>query len=206
MGAMNPITEQEFYRIRSDTTGADPGTPSWASTENQATRTNVDVTSGDQTRRIRFTIANTGTAAENGQFELYVNKNSTSYARVETSGTVGVLLSSAASSSADQTALTTANFQLTAGTGTAVDGAYDDGVTDVGVGTNLSNGDNFELEFGLNFVAADLADGDTFDFRVYVGGAALDTYDANATAIMDITKPAPSGHPRAFDHLAMMGH
>jgi hypothetical protein len=183
---MNPFLEQNYYRIRDDTTAADPGTPNWITTENQSTREVIDV---DTTFRIRFVVSNTGTGAANSPYQLYVNKNSTSYVAVTASSTGGAQ-SADASSSADALALTTGNFQLTAGTGTAAAGEYDEtGETNA----NIANGNYVELEFGVTIPAADVADGDTLDFRVYYNGAAMDQYDANATALVEVNEVAPTG-------------
>ena len=180
MGAMNPFNEQNFFRIRDDSTAADPGTPNWISTENQSTAVVIDA---DTNFRIRFVVSNSGTANSTSDFGLYVNKNSTSYAAVTASSSN--VQAADASSSADATALTTSNFQLTAGTGTAANGEYsEDGVA----GANLSNGDYFEVEFGVTIISGDVADGDTLDFRVYYGGSAMDQYDTNATPRVEVNE------------------
>jgi hypothetical protein len=184
MGAMNPFLVQDYYRIRDDT-GAVTGTPNWVSTENQSTRTDFNVSSGDVTFRIRIVCSNTGAANANSPYALYVSKNSGAYAAATTGSTSGVHLSSAASSSADAAAIATGSFVLTAGTGVATAGEYDDSGQ---VDANLPYGDYFELEFGLNLDSANLSDGDTFDFRVYYNGAAFDSYATNATALVSVTK------------------
>ncbi len=170
MTAMNPVNEQEHYRTRDDTTAADPGTPTWITTEDQSAAEVIDT---DKDFRIRFVIANTGDAIANADWTLRVSKNSGSY-NVITTTSADVQSSSTASSSADDTTLTTANFQLTAGTGTAAIGQYDENGA---LPVNLSAGDFFEIEWGLTIVDADVNDADTLDFRVYYNSAALDVYD-----------------------------
>ncbi len=174
MTTMNPFTVQEHYRIRDDTTAADPGTPNWITTEDQSASETIAT---DTTFRIRFVVANTGDANANSPYQLFVSKNGGSYGAVTTSSTGGAQ-SADAGSSADALALTAGNFQLTAGTGSAVNGEYDEtGEVDA----NLGGGDYNELEFGVTIPAADVADADTLDFRVYYNGAAMDQYDANTT-------------------------
>ena len=63
MGGMNPFTEQNFYRIRSDTNDPDGGTRTWETTENQTSR--LLAAPGDA-YTIRFVISNTGAAQETG--------------------------------------------------------------------------------------------------------------------------------------------
>jgi hypothetical protein len=175
--------EQEFYRIRDDTTAANPGTPNWITTENQSTREVIDV---DKTFRIRFVIANTGTAnATNKTFQPYFKLGAASYAAV---GAATAVKYADAGSSTDGDTLTTANFQLTAGTGTASNGEYDENGT---TGTNTVAQDDYtEFEFGLEIDGASVSDADTIDIRVYMDDAQLDTYDTNATAIIEVNKAA----------------
>ena len=174
MGAMNPFLVQDHYRTRSDTTAADPGTPVWETTEDQSA--SLDWTTGI-TFRIRFVISNTGDGGATPNFNLFLSKEGGAYAAITTSSTNGVQAADA-SSSADNTTLTTGNFQLTAGTGSATNGNYsEDGI----IGTNLTNGDFFELEYGLTIIQGDVNEDDTLDFRVYTATSAFDTYATNAT-------------------------
>lgn len=81
MGGVTPTIEQEYARIRSDTTVADPGTPTWETTENQGAALSWETAT---TFRIRFVIANTGTGAGNSPYQIYVSKNSGAYAPITT--------------------------------------------------------------------------------------------------------------------------
>lgn len=170
MGAMNPFLVQDHFRIRDDNTAADPGTPNWITTEDQGT---AEVINTATMFRIRFVISNTGAANATSNFDLYVSKNGGSYAAVTTTSSNVQAVDGGDASSADATVLSTGNFQLTAGTGTAAAGEYDE---DGSVGANLSNGDYFEVEYCVSIVYADVADADTLDFRVYYNGAAMDSY------------------------------
>ena len=164
----DPFTIQHFYRTRSDTSAAENGTPVWETTENQSAALSWSTAT---TFRIRFVLDNTGAMSENGQFVLRVNKNSSSYVAIST--TSADVQSADASSSSDGETLTVANFELTAGTGTGADGDYDEAGS---IDTNIASGGFFELEWGLTIVDADVTAGDTLDFRIYAGGAALDDY------------------------------
>jgi hypothetical protein len=188
MTAMNPFLVQDHSRIRSDTTAADPGTPVWETTIDQAAALDWPT---DTTFRIRFVVSNTGDAVANSPYQIYVSKNSAAYAAVTT--TSSNVQSADASSSADALALTTGNFQLTAGTGTATNGEYDEtGETNA----NLGNGDYFELEFGLTIVDADVSPGNTLDFQVYYNGAAMDSYSHTPRVTVEaqgVTRDPPAG-------------
>lgn len=182
MGQMNPFLVQDHFRIRDDNTAADPGTPNWITTEDQGT---AEVINTATMFRIRFVISNTGAANATSNFDLYVSKNSGSYAAVTTTSNNVQAVDAGDSSSADATALSTGNFQLTAGTGTAAAGEYDE---DGSVGANLSNGNYFEVEYCVSIVYADVADADTLDFRVYYNGAAMDSY--SVTPRVEVNKTA----------------
>jgi len=168
-GGMVPVIEQEHFRIRTDGTAADPGTPTWLAAED----TNGTLTvSGNTNVRIRFVVAETAGNAANSDYSIYYSKNAGSYLAV--SGSSSNVQFADASTSADGTALTTANYQLTAGTGTAANGEYSE---DAVVSTNITGNNYVEQEYGLVIIDADVANNDTLDFRVYYNGAAADVYD-----------------------------
>ena len=183
-GGMAAVIEQEHYRIRNDNTGADPGTPNWISTEDQATRTVIDV---DTMFRIRFVIANTGDANANATYALYFSHEGGTYTAVAASGTA--VITADATTPTDADTLTTANFQLSAGTGTAANGEYDENNS---ISNNLAAGDYTEFEYCVQLnSSAGIADGDTFDFKVYYDGAEPDVTDF--TALVEANKPAITG-------------
>ena len=174
---MNPRFDQVNFRVRSDTNTADGGTPTWISTENQATNIVIDV---DTTFRVRFVVQNDGTANTNDTLSLYAAKNGGAYTIVSTARNDG-LKSADASTDADSTSIATGNFVLTAGAGTAAAGVYDES----GSETLVVNSDTYtEIEFGLTIDSAQVNDGDYFDLRIYsdADGGAL-------TAFTDMTSP-----------------
>lgn len=181
MTTMTPTFEQEHYRIRSDANSANGGTPTWSSTEDQGTRTVINV---DTNFRIRFTIANTGTGGSTPSFSVYYSRNGGAYTEVTASSTHVKVAD--ASSDADGQQITTGNFLLTAGTGTGVAGQYDE---DGAISLNLNNGNFTELEFGMTIDAAGVNDADTLDFRVYQNDTALNVYDV--TALVEVQKAGP---------------
>jgi len=183
MTAMVAVYEQEHYRIRDDTTTPDGGTPNWISDEDQATRTSIG-TGG--TFRIRFTIANTGNANTTPSFSVYYSYEGGTYTEVTATSTHVQVAD--ASVAADGLAIATGNFVLTAGTGTARAGEYDeDGAL---TGNVLNAGDYSEVEYGLTIINTAVNDLDTLDFRVYQDDTAFDVYDTTALVIVD--KPAVS--------------
>ena len=168
----SPFNIQEIYRIRDDTTAAEAGTPNWVTTEDQDPSGSPLSWNTATTFRIRFVQANTGAGNANAAWTLRVNKNSTSYVLITTSS--ADVQSVDAGSDVDATVLTTANFELTAGTGSAVSGEYDEDGT---INTNTGSGGFTEFEWGLTIVDADVDDGDTLDFQIFYNGAALDQVD-----------------------------
>jgi hypothetical protein len=91
----------------------------WAAAEN----TSWTPSDLSQKFRLRFTINSTGTTATaSSAWQLYVSRNGGTYAPVTT--TSAFVQAADASSSADETAITT--NQLTAGSGTRVNGVYDE--------------------------------------------------------------------------------
>ena len=173
-GGMAPLMEQEHFRVRNDTTAATSGgTPNWISTEDQATNIVVDP---GQTFRIRFVAANSGTAQSSNLQQLYVSKNGGAY--VFLGSQTDIEADAAASSSSSGTTLTaTTDFLLTAGTGTAIDGDYQEfGST----GLRIADGEYTEIEFGL-IVNNGLVAGDEYSFRLYDNGTAYDNFDFTPT-------------------------
>ena len=122
--------------------------------------------------RIRFTLQTTGTSgsAAASTENLFVSKNAGAYVAI--GGTSGILPSATASSSADETAITTA--QLSLPSGVFVNGIYDSsGATN---SLTIPRGDYTEIEFGVKIDPANSAFGNTFDFRVYRGASVQSLY------------------------------
>jgi hypothetical protein len=193
---MNPVWEQEYYRLRSDETAADPGTPVWISTVNQATRTNIAL---DTLFRVRFVVANTSGNNGTATFSLYASHNSGTYTEVAASGTA--VITADATTPTDADALTTANFQLTAGTGTAVNGQYDENNSIASFALNKNSYTEFEFCVQLNSAVVSVTD--TIDLRVYADDAAFDggggSYDTNATAIITAITAPHTAEPGVVD-------
>src|ERR1043165_5688212 len=111
---------QAHARFRSDTSGVD-ATPTWLA--NEDTNYTADLTGGNLTLRVRFSVQENGTSSGSSNWTLRLSKNGGAYSAV-TTATTSVKSDSAASSSADETAVTVA--RLTAGTGSFINGLYDE--------------------------------------------------------------------------------
>jgi len=165
----SPNLNQVHYRIRTDT-GAVDATPTWAAAEDTSISLAVETNF-----RIRFVVQNTGTADSSTPFILRVSKNGGAYTAVTTtSGATLGAQSADASTSTDGTIIAPANYRLTAGAGTLLgNGHYDEnGSLSLAVGF----GGYRELECGLILKTAGTANGNTFDFRIYINTTAFTTY------------------------------
>lgn len=184
MTAMNPKLVQDHYRIRTDTNTPDGGTPTWAGDEDSGTRV---VISTGTTFRVRFVVSNTGNANLSTTFSLYYSLQGGAYTEITASTPVQY---ADASTVADDTTIATGNFVLTAGTGTASAGTYDENNA---IGQSLNSGDYTEVEFGLTIDAAQVADTNTIDLRVYESDTAFpDMTDPGSytnTAIIEVNEP-----------------
>jgi hypothetical protein len=167
---------QDHYRVRRDNATVN-GTPTWLAAEDSTT----GVWPGyDVPFCIRFVLSNTGTAASGNIIPRY-SHNGGAYTAITTSSSV--VRSVDVSVDADATAIPTANFLLTAGTGVAADGATDEG----GSNTAVTNGNYKEHEFSFLIRSEDVADGDTIAFRLYNGTSAFTTYSVTPTITADAT-------------------
>jgi len=157
------VYNQDHFRIRTDATAAQGGTPVWAAAQD----VNASLTVGTNFR-IRFAISNTGTAGTTHTHTINASRNSGAYAAVTTVTTPAQSVDATAGASADNSAITT---QLLTGVGTFAGlGNYDStGVTGTYI---MGAGACYEDEYGLVITAA-ASIGDTFDFEVFVGGIAL---------------------------------
>lgn len=165
----SPTLNQVRFRVRIDGGNADTVVPTWAAAEDTSVSYRIE-----DTFRLRFTVNNTGAAAGAGPFILRVSKNAGAYTAVTTSSGASLGAQSVdASISADEATLATANFRLTAGTGTALAGKYDE----TGSATlSLTNAFYSELEYGVILKATGAAVANTFDFRIYNSTTAFTTY------------------------------
>ena len=189
-GGMAAIFEQEHFRVRSDTTTPQSGgTPTWISTEDQASNVLVPP---DTTFRVRFAIANTGDSnAENNVF-LGWNRNGTGWTVMSAGGQLIEPSTAASTVTAPVDIVATGDFLLTAGTGTAIDGQYTESNF---AQCRLSPGERSEVEFGLILDGAQVNGGDTIELRVYNGiSTPPDVVDHVLTIEVDAAKTA-SGSP-----------
>jgi hypothetical protein len=165
------------YRFRTDA-GAVEDTPTWGAAENTTYAPGVD-----SPFRLRVGLDNTGTASGNVQYRIRYRVKEPggafgAYASASTTS-AHVRTSTAASSSGDNAALSTA--RLTAGGGSWVNGQYDNnGVT---ANINLTAGNHSEVEYGLILNGADFTVAGTYDieFRVYNNVTELNGYTVTAT-------------------------
>jgi hypothetical protein len=190
---------QQNFRIRTDATKAQAGTPVWAAAQN--VQWNVVP---DTAFRIRFSVADTGTTAASSQaYSLFVSKNGGAFAQVpSTASTNPVFCTDAtAGASLNNSAITTS--LLTGNTGTFLNvGVYNDTGTTSAFAITASH--YVELEFGLKFQSGQVTNGDTFAFRVYQpSSVALNTY-TNTPSLVVYTY-APKNTPKRPDNAVFGG-
>lgn len=165
-------THQDHYRIRSDTTGFNPGTPIWQTTQDQATPLNWPEALAF---RIRFTVSNTGTTNTSiNPWSIWVSRNGGAYSQVTTTS-AAVRMDPTASTDVGSVTLSSTQRLLTAGTGTAANGLATDDNNATGA-LRLSASTYCEFEFGMRLVLGGVNDNDTLDFRVRFNGAVLNSY------------------------------
>lgn len=172
-----PNASQDHFRFRSDTGTVDNASPTWLAAED----TNITMAATSVPFRLRIVVSNNSGATANFTVgRLAWSKNGGSYSTM--SATTGVTFNSSASSDADATAVTTANFRLTAGAGAAGArklGSYDEnGAIVVSLTSTI---EYTEVEFGLSLFTADFVDGDTLDFRVVGSGTGVPLQTYNVT-------------------------
>jgi hypothetical protein len=168
-GGMPVETQNDRYAF-----GDDDGSESAHSLDTENTpRTAQDL---DTNFTIRIQIAETGGGSANITPTLYCSYESGTYTAVTTTSSASMpcRLVDDANSRADNEATTE---RLTAGAGSWQAGEYDDGQTDVG-GDTISGltSEYTEVEFMIELDSTYATDGETFDFRVYNGTAAFDSY------------------------------
>lgn len=175
---MNHGLVQDHFRVRTDTNTPDGGTPTWAAAED--TDVSLDV---DTTFRVRFVVSCTGGTNFNDDLRLYYALDTGggfgSFAAADSS-TTPVQFDTAASTvdAATGFGVASANFLLTAGTGTVTDGAYDEAqpITDT-AGSNvvIQDGRYTEIEVGLSLDSANINNGDKVQLRLYDGNGGSPT-------------------------------
>ena len=173
-----PLTNQEIYRWRDDD-GTDETDATWLEIANLTH--DFDIDGGNVQARLRFSVAENGGADENSRtYPIEFNINGGGWNSL-TGATTGCIFfgSTKLTNNSDTT-------EQLAGAGTfqgTNGGQCEDGVVDAFV---LLASADAEFEYTIEFVAADLANNDSIDFRV----AILDGYTVTANAT--ITKSAAS--------------
>lgn len=163
---------QFSFRVRTDATAAQGGTPVWGAA--QSTNFNIAV---DTPFRIRFCFESTGssgTAAASIQ-SIFYSLNSGAYAQVPSTSTGNPVFSTDAAGghSSDNSAITTSLLTGAAGTFLTT-GEYDDSGATASI--TVTRGDYIECEFGLQFNSLHLHNGDVITFRSYRNTTAMTTY------------------------------
>jgi hypothetical protein len=170
---------QQEYRVRTDATAAQGGTPVWAAAQNISAGIAI---APNTTFRIRFAIADTGTTSASSQaYSLFVSKNGGAYAQVPSSaGSNPVYCTDATSGgSANNSAITSSLLTGASGSFSGV-GVYNDSGTTSAL--TIANASYVELEFGLEFQSGQVANADTYAFRVYQpSSTVLNTYSQTPT-------------------------
>lgn len=159
----NPSFTQVTSRVRND--DGNETTATWRQTQG----TNDTVSAG-QNFRVRLRIDETASVAWTTKtWNLRYSQNGGAYTLISTSTPVQLVLSSQFANGDDCTT------QLTGGTGTFV--TDNNGMRESTFGTNSGSAGNlFEIEANLKFDTAQVAAGDTFDFRVYDSTSAIAVY------------------------------
>lgn len=156
-------------RFRDGGTDTIDTAPTWLAAEN--TNHSLDVTDGNAKFRLRYMLQENSAASGNETWTIRSQKNGAGGYLAVTTSTLGCR-SADVSSSVDNAALTVQ--RLTAGTGSFIAGQYDEtGATAAAV---ISASNHTEYEYGLELVAAEVVDGDFFDFRIYRTTTALSVY------------------------------
>lgn len=169
---------QAHARFRSDAGTADAA-PTWYA--NEDTNYTADLSGGNLTLRVRFSVQENSVASTSTNWILRLSKNGGAYGAVTTA--TSSVKSIDAGSSADETAITTR--RLTAGSGSFINGLYDE--TGSTGALQITANNHTEFEYGIQLVAADVAHNDTLDFRVYRNTTAFTTY--SVTPRITVSKP-----------------
>jgi hypothetical protein len=178
----DPVYNQEDFRFRND--DGTLATATWV--DGDTVNNNNKTIAVDANFRLRFVVQQTNAAktVNNATFQLRYSYNDGGYSagtQVTTTSTY-VQLVDDANSIADNA---TTQQRIGDGTyGTGDSQGYNDGQTDALTGDMDFNGaQECEIEVCLQIVGADLSDGDTLDFQLYLGdGTALDSYGSTPRA------------------------
>jgi len=182
---------QTDFRFRND--DGSESTATWKAAVN--TNITVDVTSGDVKVRVRLAAQEVGTTAATFAANLFLSKNGGVYAQV---GAATSSVKSVDSTNLTDNAATTQ--QITAFTFVA--GRVDDVDGTTTATASIVQNSGTEFEFMVQLVAADLANADTLDFRVYRSGVAITTYTNTGRVTITKSIKADSAMTEDADTLA----
>lgn len=138
----------------------------------------VDVSAGNVQQRLRISIENTGGSTGASAFKIRVSKNGGAYADVTASSSNVKTFNTTWFADGDDVPqlITAATYQSDNNAAEESTGAFT-------LTAGLAASTIFEAEIALEFVAADLADADTLDFRITQSdGTVLDTYTVTPRA------------------------
>jgi hypothetical protein len=173
----------DSYRFYED--GTEAGSVAIAAQDTDITRTVIS--NSNVLLRIRAQETNGGSGAATDDWQLQVSKNGGAYADVTGASTNVKALNSANLTDGNAT-----TNRLGAGTGSFVAGKIsEDGLVD---DLQVTASNYTELLYALTVVAADVANGDTLDFRVLLNGS---TFASTFTPTITVDKTvAVTRHPR----------
>ncbi len=152
----------------------------------------VDVTAGNVQKRLRIGIENTdATTAGASAYKVRVSKNGGAYADVTASSSNVKTFACANFADGDDVAQL-----ITSGTYQTDNNAAEESTGAFTLTAGLAASTKFETEIALEFISADLANGDSLDFRITQSdGTVLDTYTVTANATITKSGAAPTLRP-----------
>lgn len=183
-----PTLRQNSFRFRLDASLVN-STPTFADVENANWWPGLDTPF-----RLRIAADNTGVGSASGNI-LMCSQNGGTYQQVTTTSTICKMVEGCADSASTSKIST---YRLTAGAGTSMGtGAYAETSSIAMMG--LNGGSYSEAEASLQLLSANLAGGDTVDFRVYQNTpAAFTTYNQTPRCTVPAADSAPSSPTSYF--------
>lgn len=199
MTTRNATYDQGLFRGRND--DGNLTTATWIAAEN----TNFSVLR-DTIFRLRFRVDQTlSNANANLQPNLAIRwAQGGAYSIPGAQGNTAVKISYANGANlADNTAITVANFLMTAGSGTAIDGVYDENGGASGFLTFASGVLGYtEVEHCLILNSASMSAGETLTVRLYTtAGVAINAYTSTPTITATVPPKSFPWKRRSFQHM-----
>jgi hypothetical protein len=183
----SPSNEQRHFRVRIDGKAVD-STPTWGAAEDANFWPGYDAPF-----RVRFAVSNVGTGTAGNFASYYELNNSGTWVLITTTSSVVRGVDASSNGALASNTPSTANFRLTAGSGTAVNGRYTETGT---IGGSCAAASHSEYEYGYQFLDADIAPGDVIKIRIQAT-AVFATYTNIPTFTAPAADSAPSG-PTAY--------